>query len=147
MTKLIGALEVALDQKVYSDDFVPLEKTDQLREAFFKMITENEGNTRITWSGDKTIEVMRIISEIRCPGAKVVVFHQYDKFTGALIVDPKAVLSHVQDIWPIVDQDLSLCTETLDDGFCLEFNHYGNHDEYELTTWGFFSPRRKNGVC
>lgn len=141
-----SAFEAAANQSVTFDSFLDLEETERLRAGFFDKVRDFNCRHRFAMNDDfgkMTSDLQSIMA--RPDGRRVVLFHSKDKFIGALKVDAETVLSALEAIWRIVEEDLCVATIDLSSGFCLERNYYDEAGEYfsngvlELTTWGDFA--------
>jgi hypothetical protein len=82
---------------------------------------------------------------LRLGTMKTILFSRNDQLLGAVNVPAAMVLTNVDEVWKLVGEDLSLTTEDLGHGFCLELNYYdgkGNYVKegtYFLTAWGLLT--------
>lgn len=136
-------LELALEAQVALQNVLDLEVTQDLRNRFFERVKGKRDVHQEVWPEEDVRRVWDTVSHIaqRVTGKRAVLFHSFHEYFGALLLDAGEVLGRAEAVWRIVGEDLCLCTSELAGGFCLERNHYGDRDEYELTTWGAFCNR------
>jgi len=148
-------LERLLDCEINHSDFVGVQATEQLRAAFFERIirSRNESDPEVRSKTCEPSRVSQIWEEVAdiasCVGGmNAVLLHRLDEFTGAVIIPARIVLARARDVWEfeggILGGELCLCSMDATSGFHLDFNHYYDRDEYELTTWGVFARCGRN---
>jgi hypothetical protein len=128
------------------NDFLPLDETEQLKRRFVERLQEEDvsyGEWPVR-DRDDVIGYLRALSAV-AGHLNVVLFSSADEFIGAARVWSDAVLAQPIKTWDVVEADLSLATEDLASGLCLEMNYYTRNHEYvkdgvyALTRWGVFS--------
>lgn len=134
-------LATVLGYQLTPTDILDIETTERLRDAFFEKVKHKLGTQGFIWDTSDASDVWSTTADIgsRLAGTKAILFHAVDEYIGAVSVPADSALTKAQEVWWVVQQDLCLCTPDLSDGFCLEFNHYSDRDEYELTCWGIFA--------
>jgi hypothetical protein len=132
--------------EVSESSFLPIEDTERLKSAFFDRIKNRTGTRTEYWDKLDTDELVALLHDlcIDVRSLPVVLFNEADQFIGGVRVPVDYVLRNAMAVWKIVGQDLSLVTEDLQNGLCLEENSIRPSGEfvkegfYELTTWGLF---------
>lgn len=138
-----------LGHEIENTDFVGIETTEELRSKFFEKIKNSriKGDPDVRckiWDPTEIPQIWAFVANIAScvDKVKAVLFHRLDEYTGAVLVPARTVLVSAEAVWGIVGgprgQDLCLSSIDLASGFCLEFDHYADRDEYELTMWGVF---------
>lgn len=135
-------LSEALGMDVPKSAFLGLEETDALREKFFDRVKRAQEVWKSNFRpGDESLWNRIAIIRDGIGARPVTLLHRKDDVLGGLRLPAASVLARAREVWSVVGGDLSLTSPDLGDGFCLEFNHYHDHDEYELTVWGGFQPK------
>jgi hypothetical protein len=136
-------LEAALGRPIGDQDFLDLEVSDRLRQQFFARVKSRADAFHWTWTPREEGEMRALVAKVAglTQDLPAALFHALNDSLGAVIVPAGLALSRVGLLWPVLRQDLCLATLDLSGGFCLEHNHYGDHDEWELTAWGPFEPQ------
>ena len=123
-----------------------LDETMRLKHAYTEILRRNEGLVTCSvaaFAHERMFELLRSRHTV-CP-ARVALFSSVDQYIGALFVQPMTVFVHAKKIWEVVDEDLSMCSVDVADGFCLELNYYDEGNRYvadgvyQMTGWGAFS--------
>jgi|GEM_PF-6372862 len=135
-------LEAAIGLRLTGNDFLDLDSTERLRHRFFAIVKSDRHAWRETWQPDQTSIIWTVLERVAdsVDGQRFALFHRLNGYLGAVWVPGDAVLRHALEVWQVVGEDLCLAGEGLASGLCLEFNHYADHDEYELTAWGGLVP-------
>lgn len=128
---------------VTADDFLELEETERLKTEFYGKVrdSEQEPSFILKEEFDKLLTELEELGK-QNDGQIVFIFHDMDRFIGALKLNCKVVFEHVNAIWSITKEDLSVVTSDLKNGLCLEKNYYDQYGSYvkegiyELTAWG-----------
>jgi hypothetical protein len=150
----VAALRKACDVEVLTEDLMSLEETEKLKKTFFEKVRQREGVVRRHWAKnvfDELASLLRNLS-VDVGAMPVVLFSSVDQCIGAVRLPADRVLTHIEAIWKVVEEDLCVTTLNLQHGFCLEFNFYTETGEYrregvyELTAWGAFLPKEFNPV-
>jgi hypothetical protein len=129
-------------------DFLSLDATERLRVDFFARVRDRKPAEAVNFPPrpSAALETTLRLIALRNLDTPAVLLHASDEFIGAVTVQASAILDNAFRVWSITRHDLTLCTPTLADGFCLESTHVdleGTHhseDIYELTAWGKFVP-------
>jgi hypothetical protein len=140
------SLGVACGRSIRHEDFVSIDRTRQLKEQFADRLKQQDSSHRLFWNKDDVMSLHRHLSEVSSAvcGMEIVLFSSVDQFIGAVRMSAKQVLQNAASVWAVVGEDLSLASESMDDGMCLEESFYRSDGEYvhdglyELTTWGRF---------
>jgi hypothetical protein len=66
----------------------------------------------------------------RVTDRRVVLFHQNDGDTGAVLLSAAVVLKRPMEAWAVTQEDLAFGTPDLNNGLCLELNWYTQDDIY-----------------
>lgn len=138
-------IEKVVHQDIDSDCFLGIKETDNLRSRFIDKV-KNEHQNRLFF-GERDLE--RVLDRLRnrlsqFDACRIVVFHDDDRYLGALLVTPLAIATTLDDLWRALNDDLCIATIDLNSGFCLERNFYNESGEFfpngifELTSWGEF---------
>lgn len=117
--------------------------TDQLKATFVERLQSPDARYR-EWPGEQSDQVVAHLHALeRSVGStEVVLFSKVDEYIGAARVGADAVLRDPMRMWEFVGTDLTLVTEDLAGGLCLERNQYTREGAYvkagvyALTTWG-----------
>jgi hypothetical protein len=135
-------LEVILDRELTEDDRLSVDETETLKRAYYARLRSGVGVSRRVAAAESVAELWSEVARLAdaLPDLECVLLHQHDAYTGAVHVAAGAVLRNAARVWGAVGMDLRLTTEGAIDGFGFEFNHLHPSDEYELNTWGRFTP-------
>ena len=117
--------------------------TDRLKETLVERLQSSDARYR-EWPGEQTEHVVAHLHALgRAVGStELVLFSKVDEYIGAARVGADAVLRDPMRMWEFVGTDLTLVTEDLAGGLCLERNQYTRDGDYvkagvyALTTWG-----------
>ena len=144
----IKAFEAAAKVTITPDNFLDLDKTEELRISFFDHVRNFEGNPQFASTSalrDLKLDLQNRLSQV--DNFEVALFHSMDQFVGALLTQVNIILNNLEPIWGVVEEDLCLATLDLTSGICLEQNFYGPNANYfpdgllELTCWGKFAGK------
>ncbi len=121
--------------------------TDQLKETLVERLQSPDARYR-EWPVEQSEQVVAHLHALgRSVGStEVVLFSKVDEYIGAARVGADAVLRDPMRMWEFVGTDLTLVTEDLAGGLCLERNQYTREGDYikagvyALTTWGDLFP-------
>jgi hypothetical protein len=152
LPKWLSTLRNLVAADLREEDFLSVELTARLKGAFYQRVKDDRTLFHKEWSVDEFDRMKDFIGKIggRVGSMKAVLFSSKDTLTGAVVVPAARVLLNVQRIREMLEEDVSLTTRDLENGFCLEFNYYDEHGRYVehgtylLTTWGSFSENRKS---
>jgi hypothetical protein len=141
-----GSLSGACGIEISASSFLPIERTMELKRAFFtKVKARSEESSRCWDKQERDTVVSHLLNAcVEVRSISVVLFSSVDQFVGAVRVPADSVLRNAMSVWEVVKEDLSLTTEDLQHGLCLEENFYTTSGDYvrgglyELTAWGVF---------
>jgi hypothetical protein len=129
-----------------SEDFVDLEDTERLKNRFVEILRSGTSIKKCSLPAhlnETMFEQLKLRSAVG--PARVILFSDVDHYIGAVHVPSDVVLSHAREIWELVGEDLSMCSDDLSHGLCLELNYYDQAGRYladgvyQVTAWGAFS--------
>jgi hypothetical protein len=142
----LASLSEACGTVIADTSFLSLEKTEKLKTAFFARVKTESKDVSLCWrreDEDTPASHLRdLCADVR--GLPVILFSSVDHLVGAARVPADLILRNAMSVWKVVEEDLSLTTEDLQHGLCLEANFYTPSGEYvrtgvyELTAWGAF---------
>ena len=143
------ALEEEAHIRLTDGDFLSIEETQELRTAFFGRV---KATSSVVIPGERLRDVLEEMSNLAntLGDWPVILFSSEDTLLGAVRVPAGAVLQHPLDVWAVVKQDLSLTSEDVLHGLCLERNHMTpdgvHHDQpvYELSSWGTLALAKRD---
>jgi hypothetical protein len=136
--------------EISMNSFLSIEETKKLKTAFFDRVKYPTEGFRFFWhkrDRESLQSHLRALS-VAVRDLRVVLFSSVDHLIAAVRVPADCVLANAMGVWEIVEEDLSLATEDLRNGLCLEENYYTAEAVYvkegvfELTTWGMFARPR-----
>jgi hypothetical protein len=142
-------LSQAFDVEVCASSFLSIEETGELKTAFYSIVRDERRAVRTFWRKTQSDDLIAHLLEMRkiARSPNAIVFSSVDRFIGAVRVPADCVLRNAMVVWQVVGEDLSLATDDLHDGLCLEETFYTAGAEYvreglyELTAWGVFAIR------
>ena len=132
--------------KISSNNFLTLEKTEALKQSFFEKIKIDKNIVHKSWPVDRLKEIMSLIGDLTISyhDVSVVLFSSVDQYIGAICLKVSEIFPNLEAIWNVIGEDLSVTTEDLKSGICLESNFYTETGEYrkdgvfKSSTWGSF---------
>lgn len=136
----------ATDFESSAEDFLGLEDTADLKEKFIEVLRSDpsvEKSSIAAHAHEGMFE--RLKSTGVHEPSRVILFSNVDAYIGGLRVPPDVVLAHAKEVWELVGEDLSMCSEDLVHGFRLELNYYDEAARYvadgvyQMAGWGAFS--------
>ena len=136
------AFEAAAKVTINLDNFLALEKTEELRNQFFDLV--KSFNNSHQFAPINALGELSLSLQPKAPQSEVVLFHSMDKYIGAYLINAETIIKNLEAIWVVTEEDLSFAIPDLANGFCLERNFYGPNGDYfpdgllELTCWGKF---------
>lgn len=154
-TEWSRSLSAACDVAISANSFLSIERTEELKRAFFTKV-KMEGQAIKAWWEKQEKEILSAHLLDMCVHVRtlpVILFSSVDQFVGAVRVPADCVLRNAMAVWEVIKEDLSLATEDLQHGLCLEENFYNLSGEYvreglyELTAWGVFARNRGSKRC
>jgi hypothetical protein len=140
------SLSAASGIEIRSDSLLSIEQTQVLKRAFFIKVKSESQRRRLTWERPAWEHLLAHLLDV-CINVRtmpIVLFSSIDQFIGAIRLPADCVLRNVLAIWEVVGEDLSLTTDDLQHGLCLEENFYTPSGDYmkegvyELIAWGRF---------
>jgi len=139
-------LSDACEVEISTASFLSIEKTEELKRAFFTKVKNEEETFKTYWKKqDRDGLIAQLLDKcIDVRFLPVILFSSVDQFVGAVRVPADCILRNAMSVWIVTGEDLSMATEDLQHGLCLEENYYTPTGEYvpegayELTTWGMF---------
>jgi hypothetical protein len=149
ITEWSRSLSEACKVEISENSFLSLEKTEEVKRAFFIKVKEEQA-IKAWWEKHEKETLLFHLLDI-CADVRtliVILFSSVDQFIGAVRVPADSILENAMAVWEVVKEDLSLATEDLQHGLCLEENPYTPSGKYvregmyELTIWGLFAPQR-----
>jgi hypothetical protein len=122
------------------------EMTAALKQQFVRRLKSADGAYR-EWpvrAREDVIAHLRSLGRLVGP-VEVILFSNVDELIGGARVTADLVLGDPFTIWDFVGNDLSMVTEDLSSGLCVEMNDYTRSGEYEkdgvfsVLAWGVFA--------
>ena len=124
----ITAFEEAAKGTITPDNFLDLDKTEELRTKFFDHVQNFEGKPRFASNCDFGILKSGLQNSFsQGENLEVILFHSMDKYIGALLTQANVIFKNLEDIWRVAEEDLCVATLDLASGFCLERNYYDSN--------------------
>lgn len=125
----------------------------ELKNVFFAKVKSESEKSRRPWKRqDRDAVVNHLLNvAVGVSTMSAILFSSVDPYIGAVRVPADRVLRNAMSVWDVVKEDLSLTTEDVQHGLCLEENFStpsGEHVSegfYELTTWGLFDGKKPRG--
>lgn len=140
-------LSKACATSINDDSFLDLERTSQLKEAFFSVVKDRSVGLRMCWPTSEREHLNDYLN--RLAGAvgtgMAILFSSQDRFFGAVRVPVGEVLRNLFAVWQVVEEDIALTAEDMVSGLCVEKGFYDDSGQYlkegvyELTAWGSFA--------
>jgi len=151
-TEWSRSLCAACGVEISASSFLSIKNTEELKSAFFTKVKTEAEAIKAWWEKHETetLSVHLLDLCVDVGALPVILFSSVDQFAGAVRVPADCVLRNAMAAWEVVKEDLSLATEDLQHGLCLEENVYTYSGEYvreglyELTAWGVFARGRNN---
>ncbi|MCY2965979.1 MAG: hypothetical protein NT069_20500 [Planctomycetota bacterium] len=141
------SLSRACGVEISATSFLSIERTEDLRRAYFNKIRTISDKAKLFWGTQERDRLVAHLLDV-CVDVRttaVILFSSVDRFVGAVRVPADTVLRNAIAVWDIVNEDLCVTTDDLQHGLCLEENFYYPAGEYvsgglyELTVWGLFA--------
>lgn len=147
-------LSGACGHEISASSFLSIEKTEELKVAFFTKLRDGTEALKVNWIKQEQTELLTHLLDVSVAvGAlQVVLLSSVDRFIGGVYLPANCVLRNVMATWKVVEEDLSMATEDLQHGFCLEENfytpagHYVAEGIYDISAWGAFARARKESA-
>jgi hypothetical protein len=141
------SLSAASGVEISASSFISVERTEELKRAFFAKVKSEDRAMKASWEKDERETLLAHLLDtcVDVRTLEVILFNCLDRFVGAVRVPADCVLRNAMAVWQVVKEDLSMMTEDLQHGLCLEENFYAPSGEYvreglyELTAWGKFA--------
>jgi hypothetical protein len=140
-------LSLACGVEISAASFLSVEKTQELKSAFFDKVKNDRKAIKAFWErqdkDDLVAHLFDVCIDVR--SLPVILFSSVDEFIGAVRVPAECILRNAMSVWRVVEEDLSLATDDLQSGLCLEENFYAPTGEYvktggfEIAAWGAFA--------
>jgi len=128
------------------ENFVGLEETERLKQRFVERLRSGVSINKYSLPAHLHEPMFAQLKLRSAVGpARVILFSNVDQYIGAVYVPSDVVLSHAKEMWDLVGEDLSMCSDDLSDGLCLELNYYDDAGRYvadgvyQVAGWGAFS--------
>lgn len=128
-----------------------VENTEELKNRFAeRLMRSNRITATRNWSKRDLDAMLGYFHDV-CIDVRtmpVVLFSSIDDLVGAIRVPADSILRNPMAVWKVVEGDLSLATEDLQHGLCLEETFYTISGEYipegifEIAAWGVFVTGR-----
>jgi hypothetical protein len=146
------ALSEACGVKVAAQSFLSIQQTEELKKPFFTRVRDERERPMPYWQKQDRACVVAYCHDLgRDIGPHpVILFSSIDRYVGAVRLPADSILQNAMSVWSVVKDDLSLATEDLQNGLCLEENFYTPGGEYmrdgifDLTAWGIFGRDRSD---
>ena len=140
----ISRLRKASSCDLANHGFLELEKTVQLRAAFFARLGEIAPTKRLRWEKNALPRVEHLLAQVgrKAGELTLILFSSVDAFVGAAHLPAAAVLSNFLAVWNVVQEDFCVCTADIETGLCVEFDFYNDNGDYipnglyTLSAWG-----------
>jgi hypothetical protein len=140
--EFVARIEETLGYRPSNEDFLDIERTDDLRAKLRTRSTETATRTwpESEWSSLRA----RFLDFAASIGSEhfsyLAFFNEWDRI-GALRVRSAVLLASAESFWRLTSDSVGLVTEDASDGFWLDYTHQKQmrgDDEYELRCWGEF---------
>ena len=131
-----AGLQRVLGVSVTADSFLSLRQTESLKRSFFQRLKDGKFTTKTSyWTKEEQPILARLLQSLgsKAGPKMIVLFSEVDPFVGAIRVPANSVLQNAFGVWEFVGEDLSLASESLNSGLCLEENFYDGEGRYFRT--------------
>jgi hypothetical protein len=146
VSEWLARFRTAAEYEPAIGDFLGLEDTMRLKQRFVEILRSRISVKRCSVPAFSHETMFGQLKSWNPGGPpRVVLFSSLDQYIGGLQLPPDVVFARAKDIWGVVGEDLSMCSEDLSHGFCLELNYYDEADRYvadgvyQMIGWGVFS--------
>ncbi|MHB0998639.1 MAG: YxiF family protein [Armatimonadota bacterium] len=138
-----------INHPIDSSDFLDIDETTRLKTIFWEKIADYEIHDAIVWNDGSLDYPIRYLRELdkQVDNIRVCLFHEDDKYIGALQIPSSVIFNNVEKIWNLTRTEIEIITSDAESGLDLEHDYYTSAGEYirdgffQLECWGIFDVK------